>query len=572
MTKSGGPRNGVPKQLVKCPTGIRGLDEITKGGLPRGRPTLVCGDAGCGKTLMAMEFLVRGAMDYDEPGVFLSFEEGVEELTQNMASLGFDLRDLQEKKKIVLDFVHIERSEIEETGEYDLEGLFIRLGHAIDSIKAKRVVLDTVEALFAGLPNELILRSELRRLFRWLKDKGVTAVITGERGAGTLTRHGIEEYVSDAVLLLDHRVVDLIATRVLRFVKYRGSVHGTDEYPFLIDENGFSILPVTTLGLDYEVSSARISTGIPRLDGMLGGQGYYRGSNVLVSGTAGTGKTSLAAYFADAACRRGERCLFLAFEESQDQIIRNMRSIGLNLEPWIEKGLLKFHAARSTLYGLEMHLTMIHKMTDEFQPKAVIMDPITNLSIVASTSEVKSLLMRLVDFFKNRQVTALFTNLTHPGELETTVSGVSSLMDTWLLLLSVESNGERNRVLHILKSRGMAHSNQMREFILTDKGIDLADVYLGPGGVLTGAARLQQEAWDKAKLLETQEELELRRRALERKRQVMEAQVEALQADIATEEDELQRLEDQRKLQEKVAAEVRERLAEARKADDPKSR
>jgi circadian clock protein KaiC len=572
MTKSGGPRNGVPKQLVKCPTGIRGLDEITKGGLPRGRPTLVCGDAGCGKTLMAMEFLVRGAMDYDEPGVFLSFEEGVEELTQNMASLGFDLRDLQEKKKIVLDFVHIERSEIEETGEYDLEGLFIRLGHAIDSIKAKRVVLDTVEALFAGLPNELILRSELRRLFRWLKDKGVTAVITGERGAGTLTRHGIEEYVSDAVLLLDHRVVDLIATRVLRFVKYRGSLHGTDEYPFLIDENGFSILPVTTLGLDYEVSSARISTGIPRLDGMLGGQGYYRGSNVLVSGTAGTGKTSLAAYFADAACRRGERCLFLAFEESQDQIIRNMRSIGLNLEPWIEKGLLKFHAARSTLYGLEMHLTMIHKMTDEFQPKAVIMDPITNLSIVASTSEVKSLLMRLVDFFKNRQVTALFTNLTHPGELETTVSGVSSLMDTWLLLLSVESNGERNRVLHILKSRGMAHSNQMREFILTDKGIDLADVYLGPGGVLTGAARLQQEAWDKAKLLETQEELELRRRALERKRQVMEAQVEALQADIATEEDELQRLEDQRKLQEKVAAEVRERLAEARKADDPKSR
>ena len=572
MAEAEGQNELSHQQLAKCRTGIQGLDEITGGGLPRGRPTLVCGGAGCGKTLLSMEFVVRGAVTYGEPGVFMSFEETSEELAKNVASLGFDLADLEKQKLLALDFVYIERREIEETGEYDLEGLFIRLGHAIDSVGAKRVVLDTVEALFAGFPNELILRSELRRLFRWLKDKGVTALITGERGEGTLTRHGIEEYVSDAVLLLDHRVVDQIATRRLRFIKYRGSVHGTDEYPFLIDENGFSILPVTSLRLDYEVTSDRVATGIPRLDGMLGGQGYYRGSSVLISGTAGSGKTSLAAYFADAACRRGERCLYLALEESQNQIIRNMRSIGLNLEPWVRQGLLKFHAARSTLYGLEMHLAMIHKLTNEFQPSAVIMDPITNLSIVASSNEVKSVLMRLVDFFKNRQVTTLFTNLTHSAELETTTTGVSSLMDTWLLLLSIESSGERNRVFHLLKSRGMAHSNQMREFIITDQGIDLVDVYLGPGGVFTGAARLQQEAQENAAALATQEELERRRRVLHRKRQIMEAQVAALQAEISVEEEELQTLQDKSKLQQEIAAEVRERLAAARKADAPESK
>ncbi|RJR42478.1 MAG: circadian clock protein KaiC [Deltaproteobacteria bacterium] len=562
-------RASYPKltQLAKCPTGIKGLDEITNGGLPLGRPTLICGSAGCGKTLLAMEFIARGAMEYGEPGVFVSFEESTEELIKNVASLGFDLPALIEKKKLALDHVYIERSEIEETGEYDLEGLFIRLGYQIDAIGAKRVALDTIEALFAGLPNELILRSELRRLFRWLKDKGVTAVITGERGEGTLTRHGIEEYVSDAVIVLDHRIAGQMATRRIRFVKYRGSLHGTDEYPFLIDEKGISIMPITSLGLDYGVTSERVTTGIPRLDAMLGGQGYFRGSSVLVSGTAGTGKSSLAAFFADAACRRGERCLYLAFEESRDQIIRNMRSIGLDLEPWVKQGLLKFHAARSTLYGLEMHLAVIHKLANEFQPTTVIMDPITNLSIVADDSEVKAVMMRLVDFFKNRKITTLFTNLTHPGELETTASGVSSLMDTWLLLLSVESNGERNRVFHLLKSRGMAHSNQMREFLISDNGIDLADAYVGPGGVLTGSARVQQEGKEKAAAVEAQMELERRRRSLERKRQVMEAQVTALQAEIAGEEDELQMLQSREEEKAKVAARERADLAALRKAD-----
>lgn len=317
--------------LAKCPTGITGLDEITKGGLPQGRPTLVCGGAGSGKTLFAMEFLVRGAMKYDEPGVFIAFEETAGELAENVDSLGFDLERLTKQKKLAIDYVHVQRSEILETGEYDLEGLFIRIGYAIDSIGAKRIVLDTIEALFAGLSNDFILRSELRLLFRWLKEKGITAVITAERGTNTLTRQGLEEYVSDCVIMLDHRVIDQTATRRMRVIKYRGSAHGTNEYPFLIDEQGFSVLPVTTLGLEHLATSERLSSGIPELDAMLGGKGYFRGSTILITGTAGTGKTSVAAHFVDAACRRGERCSYFAFEESESQLLRNMSSIGLNL-------------------------------------------------------------------------------------------------------------------------------------------------------------------------------------------------------------------------------------------------
>jgi len=484
-------------QLPKSPTGIQGLDEITGGGLPKGRPTLVCGSAGCGKTLLAMEFLVRGARQFNEPGVFMAFEENAKDLTQNVASLGFDLKDLIARKKMVLDFVYIERSEIEETGEYDLEGLFIRLGHAIDSIGAKRVVLDTIESLFSGLPNPLILRAELRRLFRWLKDKGVTAVITGERGEETLTRQGMEEYVSDCVIVLDHRVSEQVTSRRLRVVKYRGSTHGTNEYPFLIDEDGILVLPVTSLGLQNIVSTDRIPTGVAHLDAMLGGAGYYRGSSVLVSGTAGTGKTSLAAHFAEAACRRGERALYFAFEESPSQIMRNMRSIGIDLEPWVQKGLLQFQANRPSFAGLEMHLTMMHKAVNAFKPQVVIVDPLSSFVIGGNETEVKSMLMRLVDFLKMNRITGLFTNLTSGrGALELTDVAISSLIDTWLLLRDIEIGGERNRGLYILKSRGMAHSNQIREFLLTDHGVELCDVYVGPEGVLTGSARLAQERVD----------------------------------------------------------------------------
>jgi circadian clock protein KaiC len=529
----------LSKTLPKSPTGIQGFDEITGGGLPTGRPTLVCGGAGCGKTLFGMEFLVRGATQFNEPGVFMSFEETNEELIKNVASLGFDLEDLVKNKKIALDHVHIERSEIEETGEYDLEGLFIRLGYAIDTIGAKRVVLDTIESLFAGLPNQLILRAELRRLFHWLKDKGVTAIITGERGEVTLTRQGLEEYVSDCVIMLDHRVTQQTSTRRLRIVKYRGSMHGTNEYPFLIDENGFSVLPVTSLGLDHIVSNKRISSGITALDKMLEGEGYFCGSTVLVSGTAGVGKTSVAAHFAEAACKRGERVLYFCFEESPNQLMRNMLSIGIKLEPWMRKGLLQFQATRPTFYGLEMHLAVTHKIVNAFKPDIVILDPINTFVVGDKEFEVKTMLMRIVDFLKAKHITALFTSLTSgEGALENSDVGISSLIDTWLLLRDIELNGERNRGMYVLKSRGMANSNQIREFILTDHGVELREVYIGASGVLTGSARIAQEALENAEVLTRKHDIERKKREIERKRKALDAQIVTLHADFESEESE----------------------------------
>lgn len=529
----------IKKTLPKSPTGILGFDEITLGGLPAGRPTLVCGGAGCGKTLFGIEFLVRGATQFNEPGVFMSFEETNKELTMNVASLGFDLNDLIKKKKIALDHVHIERSEIEETGEYDLEALFIRLGYAIDSIGAKRVVLDTIESLFAGLPNQLILRAELRRLFRWLKEKGVTAIITGERGDETLTRQGLEEYVSDCVIMLDHRVTEQTSTRRLRVVKYRGSIHGSNEYPFLIDESGFSVLPVTSLGLEHIVSSERISSGIKALDDMLEGKGYFRGSTVLVSGTAGIGKTSTAAHFAEAACKRGERVLYFCFEESPSQLMRNMLSIGIKLEPWVRKGQLKFQATRPTLYGLEMHLAVTHRIVNEFKPDIVILDPINTFNIGDKEFEIKPLLMRIVDFLKVNQITALFTSLTSAEcKTESSDVGISSLIDTWLLLRDIELNGERNRGLYVLKSRGMANSNQIREFQLTNHGIELRDVYIGASGVLTGSARIAQEALENSKVLKRKHEIESKKREIARKRRDLESKIASMRADFVSEESE----------------------------------
>jgi circadian clock protein KaiC len=527
------------KNLLKSPTGIHGFDEITGGGLPTGRPTLLCGGAGCGKTLFGMEFLVRGTTQFNEPGVFMSFEETNEELIKNVASLGFELEDLIKNKKIALDHVHIERNEIEETGEYDLEGLFIRLNFAIDSIGAKRVVLDTIESLFAGLPNQLILRAELRRLFRWLKDKGVTSIITGERGEENFTRQGLEEYVSDCVIMLDHRVTEQTSTRRLRVVKYRGSIHGTNEYPFLIDENGFSVLPVTSLGLEHIVSNKRISSGITALDEMLEGKGYYLGSTILVSGTAGVGKTSVAAHFAEAACKRGERVLFFCFEESPNQLMRNMHSIGIKLEPWVHKGLLLFQATRPTLYGLEMHLAMTHKAVNAFKPDIVIMDPINTFILGDKENEVKMMLMRIVDFLKLNQITALFISLTSTeSALESSDVGISSLIDTWLLLRDMELNGERNRGMYVLKSRGMANSNQIREFILTDHGVELREVYIGTSGVLTGSSRIAQEALENAEFLTRKQDIERKKRELERKRKALKAQIASLQAHFESEESE----------------------------------
>ena len=490
-TNGGTAKLDARRELPKAPSGIEGLDEITGGGLPRGRPTLVCGGAGCGKTLFAMEFLVRGATQFGESGVFMAFEETAEELAANVASLGFDVKKLEAQKKLAIDYVRIERSEIEENGEYDLEGLFIRLQLAIETVGAKRVVLDTVESLFAGLPNSLVLRAELRRMFRWLKDRGMTVVITGEKGEGTLTREGLEEYVSDCVIFLDHRVAEQNSTRRLRVVKYRGSLHGTNEYPFLIDEGGISILPVSSLGLTHKAPSERIASGIPRLDEMLGGKGYYKGSTILVSGTAGTGKTSVAALLVQAACKRGERCLFFAFEESTAQLVRNMQSVDIQLEPYIKKGLLKVLPSRPTAHGLEMHLVSMHKAVNQFEPDVVVVDPITNLISVGNTPEIQSMMTRLIDFLKLRGTTTFFTSLTSgDSALEQSEVGISSLIDSWLMLQIVRSGGERNRTLTIIKSRGMAHSNQAVEYRLSDDGLHLVDTYVGAAGVLTGSARL----------------------------------------------------------------------------------
>ncbi|HTA72226.1 MAG TPA: circadian clock protein KaiC [Bryobacteraceae bacterium] len=475
--------------LPKAETGIDGLDEVTGGGLPKGRTTLVCGSPGCGKTLFAMEFLVHGALQHGEPGVCLEFEEAPDKLTANVRSLGLDLRDLEKRKKLLVDHVRIERNEIEETGEYNLEGLFIRLGHAVNRIKAKRVVLDSIETLFAGLTDAAVLRAELRRLFRWLDDRNLTAIVTGERGNnGMLSRYGLEEYIADCVILLDHRVNEQISTRRLRIVKYRGSAHGTDEYPYMIDDDGISVLPITSLALAHKASAARVSTGVSGLDEMLGGKGFFRGSSVLVSGTAGTGKSSIAARFASAACARGQSCLYFAFEESPSQIIRNMRSVGTSLQPWIQKGLLHFHAVRPTSTGLEGHLAGMQKLVKRLRPDVVVVDPITSIVSVSGIYGVKSMLTRLVDFLKVQQITSMFTNLTFGrNREERTEEGISSLMDTWIVLWDGERNGRRTRGLYVVKSRGMAHSRELRELVVSRKGVELGHEMTGDGLATSGA-------------------------------------------------------------------------------------
>ena len=532
------PRTALPKS----PTNIEGLDEITGGGLPKGRATLVCGAAGCGKTLFAMEFLVHGAQQHNERGVFFSFEETEQELTANVASLGFDLKSLVQHKKIKIDHIDVEQVELGKGGENYLEGLFVRIHESIESIGAKRVVLDTIESLFTDLPHPHMLRAELRRLLRWLKRKGVTTILTAERGEGGLTRQGLDEYVSDCVILLDHRVNEQSSIRRLRVVKYRGSTHATNEFPFLIDEDGFSVLPVTSLGLNYSSTKERISTGIERLDTMLSGKGYFRGSTILVSGTAGTGKTSIASKLVEAACKRGERALFFTFEESASQLMRNMRSIGIHLEPWVEKGLLQFHATRPTHYGLETHLATSLKLINSFKPSIVILDPINAFVIGENQSEVKTMLLRLVDFLKMKRITAFFTSLTAAGEnIEFSDVYISSLIDTWLLLRDIEVGGERNRGLYVLKSRGMAHSNQIREFRLTDHGIELLNVYVGAEGVLTGSARLSQEAKDEAARTTRLQEIALKQLGLGRKRKAVEAQILLLHSELDAEESEVLR-------------------------------
>ena len=529
-------------ELLKTPTGISGLDQVTGGGLPTGRSTLICGPAGCGKTLLAMEFLVRGITEFGDPGVFVAFEESAEDLTANVASMGFDLLQLQADNKLVIDHVSVVGGEMEDTGDWDLDGLFLRLGAAIDSVGAKRIVIDTIETLFGAFTDTATLRSELRRLFGWLKERGITAVITGERGQGTLTRHGIEEYVSDCVIVLDHRVTEQTSTRRLRILKYRGSFHGTNEYPFLISESGVSVLPITSLGARRSVSSEWISTGVARLDAMLGDHGFRKGSAVLVSGTAGTGKSTLAAQLCDATCARGDRAMYFAYAETEAELIRNMSSVGIDLGRWVEAGLLQFSCSRPTLLGLEAHLFAMQKAVAEFDPAVVVLDPVSDLLRIGTEAEVSAMLTRQVDFLKARDVTVLFTSLNSDAQTAQADLQVAALVDTWLLVKSMEGNGEHNRVLYVRKSRGVGHSNQIREFLLTSHGIELADVYLGPQGALTGSARQAQEAKERSDGAERQEDLEQRRVSLERLRESVEAQSASLWREFQAEADIVARL------------------------------
>jgi len=527
-------------ELEKCPTGIHGLDEVTGGGLPRGRPTLVCGDAGSGKTVLAIQFLVQGIRQFHEPGVFIAFEENPQDLATNMASMGVDLNQLCAENQLAIDWIHLDASEIEEAGEYDLEGLFIRIQCALQRVHARRIALDSIEALFSSLKDQGMLRSELRRLFAWMKDQQLTAIVTGERGEGRFTRHGLEEYVADCVISLDHRLSNQISTRHMQVIKYRGSAHGANQYPFLIGKTGLSVFPITSVGLDCPAPSEQISSGVPRLDAMLRGGGFFRGSTILISGAAGTGKSSLAAHFARAACERGERALYFAFEESREQIIRNMRSIGIDLAPWVERDLLRFHASRPSLCGLETHLAGIVAAVEEFAPSFIALDPMTDFIAVGSQSEVKCMLTRLVDFLKMKQITGFFTSLTLADHSnEQSEAGISSLIDCWLLVRSLEQNGERTRALYLLKSRGMAHSSQVREFLLTNTGVDLVDVCVSAGGVLTGSARREYEARQQEARVRHKEVLARKKVHLERRRRDMEAQIETLRRQFEEEEAEM---------------------------------
>jgi circadian clock protein KaiC len=556
--------------LEKSPTGIKGLDEITEGGLPKGRPTLICGSAGSGKTLLSMQFLAQGATRFGEPGVFVAFEETPEELTRNFNSLGFNLKRLQEMNKLLIDYIHIDSSEIEETGEYDLEGLFIRLGNAIDTIGAKRVVLDTIEVLFSGFKNETILRSELQRLFRWMKSKGVTAIVTGERGEKTLTRYGLEEYVADCVILLDNRMDNQIATRRMRIIKYRGSSHGTNEYPFLVEDKGISVLPITSIGLEHIATTKRISSGIDRLDAMMGGLGFFRGSSVLVTGTAGTGKSSFAAHFIDAACRRGERSIYFAFEESPSQICRNMSSIGINFTQWIDAGLLHIYSGRPMAHGLEMHLLGMRKLIDEIHPNVVVIDPTSNLVSVGTSGDVKFMLTRLIDYLKVMGITSFCTSLIENEAGGHTSESVSSLMDSWLWLRMFDNGNERNRGIAVIKSRGMEHSNQTREYRITDEGVKILDVYLGPqGGLVMGTERLTQEIREKANAAANEQESLRRRRALESKLQALKAQMDMLRLECEAGEEELGKLVSEDELRSKAVANGQIEIARQRGADSP---
>ncbi|WP_240236172.1 circadian clock protein KaiC [Nocardioides sp. CFH 31398] len=541
--------------LEKAATGIEGFDDITFGGLPRARATIVTGAAGSGKSMFGVEFLAQGARAYGEPGVLLSFEETADELVANAASIGVDLRAMADEGTLVVDSAAGDLDDLVQSGAFDLEGLLLRLAAAIDAVGARRVVLDTVETLFSTLPDETTVRREFARLLRWLKERDLTVVVTAERGQqGRLTRHGIEEYVSDCVVVLDHRVEDEVATRRMRVAKYRGSPHGTNEFPFLISGRGLVVMPLHHDELT-EVSEERVSLGIPELDTMVGG-GVFRGSTIMISGSAGTGKTSIAACAADAACRRGEKALFLSFEEPSGQVVRNMRSIGLDLQHWIDKGLLVVQHMRPAITGLEAHLASLHMILDEHPAEVVVLDAVASLSRGVASYASASAVARDIAMLRLRGATTVLTALAGTHDDPHTDVSASSLVDAWLLVRNVENDGERNRLLMTIKNRGSFHSNQVREFLLTDDGPRLVDVFVGPDGVLTGSAREQQEARDASTEDARRRDQERRRASIERRREEVEAQIATLRRQL---EDELADFAD---VDDSAADEAADRAAE----------
>jgi len=522
--------------LKKTPSGINGFDEITDGGLPKNRPTIICGNTGSGKTVISMEFLVKGALKYNEPGVFMSFEETREELATNMESLHFDLDSLIKKRKIYIEYLEIDKSQNIEAGRYDLEGLFVRLQNAITSIGAKRVVLDSLDALFYGLNNNAI-RPEIKRLFKWLKEKEVTAIITSESDNGFSTKNGLEQYVADCVIALDNRTVNQTTTRRIKIVKMRGSVHGINEYPFSIDMNGISVLPLISQLANQSLSTVRISSGVKDLDGMLDGKGFFEGSSILVSGSAGTGKTSIAISLINATCIKKIRGLYCAFEESSSQITRNMLSIGLDIEPYIKSGVLKMYSSRPTIQNLELHLIAIQKIIEEFDPKIIVLDPITNLIAEGINTEIRQMLAHFVDFLKSKNITVLFTAAITLETVKSNPSdeGISAMVDTWILVRDIETNSERNRGIYILKSRGMNHSTQVREFVITDNGLSLLPIYISAGGILTGSAKLEHTLQKEEQNKLFKNEIKTRNSEIERKRKMMEENIALLKTNFESE-------------------------------------
>ena len=462
-------------KLPKSLTGIQGLDDITYGGIPQNRPTLLVGSIGTGKTIFAMEYIINGITMFNEPGVFMTFEEQTDELQINVTSMGYNLSKLIADNKIYLEHLHIDHREIQATGKYDIEGLFIRIEMAIEKVKAKRIVLDALDTLFIGLDSQ-ILRSEIKRLFFWLKEKKVTAIITSEVGDIFLTRLGFEEVVADCVIELNNRLNNQISTRRLRIVKYRGSYHSTNEYPFMIDHKGITIFPIISEAPQIIVSNERISSGIKQIDEMLDGRGFYVGSSILVSGSAGTGKSSIAASFIKDVCEKKGTALYCAFEEAPNQIKRNMASIGIFLEPYEKSGNLHFYYSRPTLQTLELHFIAIKKLIKQINPSVVILDPITNLMIENINSDIRTMLTRFVDYLKMEQITVLLTATLTVSSLELIQSneGISSMVDTCIMIQEKNIIDSRRRTLYIMKSRGICNSKKEVEFIITSEGISIA--------------------------------------------------------------------------------------------------